>query len=159
LPPITKFLPLAGNYSTPIVDPHDNGVLQLSREEVRRGALALITANPLPYFRVGIEQAVGDHRNLFTFSQLSRRVLPYTVVCGICILAGVVFLYRRESVFTASVCMAYILHYFLLSLVQVAVVRYLIPFSVFYYTAFVCGVISIVAMGARCFLRERCQSG
>ena len=153
-PPIHPYLPVLGTRPRPLIDPDDNQVLQLSPKEVERGAYLLIKNNPLPFVYVGVKHLVKDHRNLFLFSRAGRGYFLYGVICTIFLFVGILFLYQHNSLVTASICVAYILFFTFLSLVSVPVIRMLLPFSVFYYIAFVSG--AVTTFGVR-RLRVTCK--
>jgi hypothetical protein len=153
-PPIYPYLPVIGILPRPLIDPDDNRILQLSPKEVERGAYLLIKNNPLPFVYVGVKHLVKDHRNLFLFSRAGGGYFLYGVICTIFLFVGILFLYQHNSLVTASICVAYILFFTFLSLVSVAVIRMLLPFSVFYYIAFVFGISTIVTRLAKFFPTE-----
>jgi hypothetical protein len=92
---------------------------------------------------------------LFVFSGLGEQVFLYGVLCTLLLGVGVLFLYRHNNPITASVCVSYILFYAFLSLGSVPLVRFLVPFAAFYYSAFVCGAVVSVKWVRRLLLGFR----
>jgi WD40 repeat protein len=144
-PSIKQVLPILGQRSIPFVDTNSKQVLELTTEEFERGAYSLITSNPFPLIRIGIEHGLKDYKNMFLFSSIAKKSAPlWAMICTIFLLVGIFSLYRYNNLVTMSLCVAYILFLCFICMTVTAATKYVLPFIGFYYIAFVCGAVCSV---------------
>lgn len=144
-PSLYRYLPI-WQYPPAIIDPSDNSLLQLNRQEFEQGAYLLLRSNPFDLLSIIAKRIFrDDHKNLFTFSQMGNKVYFYGLICSFFLIIGIIKLYQSYPLICLSTLSAYTLFFLFLSFVHVPLGRYLLPFAGFYYIAFTSGVVATIS--------------